>query len=166
MSNNKISSFKQGVLTLTSLDLSYNYFKEIDNFPSINSISFLSLSNNQIETLLPNCFSKLQSLDFFLFTLGINIDLSYNKLKSINSSSFTNVSLIGFYLIYNQLTSNSIDPLLFKNLANLNLTGNLINKIDSNLFKYSNDLIQLDLSWNKIDTIDLDAFDNLKNLKS
>jgi len=93
--NNQIATIHDrsflNVKKLEILDLSCNNLTldfNRDLFSCLYHLSYLNLSNNQIERIDDRLFSKLFNL--------IILDLSYNQLKVISNYSFKNVNLLTF----------------------------------------------------------------------
>lgn len=111
----------------------------IDTFPSTvdQNINYLSLSVNDIEELDPK-LQKVVSNDLQV------LDLSYNKIRTINDEFFLNVY----------------------NLRELDLSHNLITSLgDGSIFQNLNNLEKLDLSFNELKTLPNLVFMKLSKLQ-
>ncbi|CAG2106646.1 unnamed protein product [Medioppia subpectinata] len=106
-----------------ALDISMNQLKRIDVMDSSDSLEYLDLASNAIETIEPNAFEKLTQLR--------GLDLSHNELMTLPTELFTD-KLLTLNLSYNNIEI---------------LPNDLLKKIlDSDLLRYSGQLKALDLS--------------------
>ncbi|RNA01770.1 leucine-rich repeat-containing 15 [Brachionus plicatilis] len=118
----------------------------------------IDLSNTQITSVEPKCFSLFKNLhtlnlsENFLTRLDHELD-GLEALKILNLE-INNLSHLGTELCRD-----------LHQLNLLNLHKNKLILIDKCLFKNLSSLLYLDLSNNSIQSIHKDAFDSLKNLK-
>ena len=136
---NIFSQLKQ----LYYLDLSNNLIKNVDSLKMLTDLSQLKLSYNQIDNL--NGLTNLTKMEFLY----------------ANSNRLKNVEQIGnlYKLSYLNLSDNQIEQLNWIKklslLQNLDLShNNLHNLKQTNIDLLNINLIQLDLSFNKLKTID------------
>lgn len=140
--------------TLEILNLNNNYIKEVlvDNLASLVNLKELYLAYNQIETIEKGAFLTLINLKV--------LDLSFNKLKKLSRLS-SQVNLEKLILNHNliehtthlHITSNKLNKLKI-----LNLNNNQLKYIENYTFGHLKNLLDLDLSYNQIEKIDVDAF--------
>lgn len=182
-SNNKLKSLSEGIFSKNSikeLDLSKNQFESIGVIERTNlkSINELNLSNNEISVLNANEFTGLRTLSV--------LDLSFNKIEVIPAGVFEKIrNLLRLYLSSNKLTTfvansfpnlieldlshNQIDAIenahLRGKLQRLIVRNNKIFKLSENTFKDLTELLEIDFSFNTIETIETGTFWKLKNLK-
>lgn len=145
---------------LTILKLNSNRISEIqtDLFHSLTNLQFLDLSNNKIKTLVDLQFSSLANL--------VTLRLTSNLLEEISDDIFVNCPKLEFlHLDKNCLTS--IDPHIFRGntlLKRLYLNSNKLMTIPAKIESLDR-LEVLDLSFNRIQTLPINAFHDLKSLK-
>jgi insulin-like growth factor-binding protein complex acid labile subunit len=161
---NNVSFFK-GKSLLETLDLSFNEIKYLDSnrtFQYLNSLKYLNLSNN-----------RLNSLDAFIFGFLYNLSdlhLASNNISFLNGRCFFNLrNLKKLILKNNQI--NSIDFLQLNkndlyNLDYLELEENNITLIHETLFQSFVYLFHLNLNSNPIKSIFENTFKSLKLLKT
>lgn len=147
-----------------TLDLSNNYITNIShlNFPSINVITLL-LANNQINNIQTEAFKQMKHL--------ITLDLSGNKLEGhsimeqkfyeLNRLKVLNMERNPLQFILKGAFSFTELPIL----RHLDLSHCEINEIYEDAFALT-DLVSLDLSWNKLETINPDSYHMLHELKT
>ncbi|KAL4712314.1 hypothetical protein ACJJTC_004076 [Scirpophaga incertulas] len=146
---------------LQILDLSFNDISQmsVEQFHNLNKLRFLKLCHNNIK-LLPR--------DIFTNTIIEHLDLSHND---ISLFPVTALSQIGFTLKYLDLSYNRIEYLdsnIFRNtpfLLNLNLGHNLLTVLSDNTFSSPGELRVLDLSFNSIKANFKELFHNLPKLR-
>ena len=133
---------------ITILNFSNNQINYLDSnvFKSLTTLKILNFSSNQIAHIDSNLFNGLVNL--------IQIDFSYNKISILNPAfnSLTNLN----YMNFSNNRINSIHPNAFNFLTNLKwlyLFNNNLDKFSINL-KISKDLLELDLSSNKLTLVD------------
>lgn len=159
-SNNKINYMDWDNFTtysLVTLDLHYNELAEI-------SLCTDSTSNT---TLCPDFNGPYGPLSLLIF-----LDLSFNKLVSINKYDFYLFPLLQVLNINNNQIY-FMDPMSFSlnlNLKTLDLSHNFLTTFDSSPFVPLNreakpSIENLTLSYNKIESITDDSFLILSNLK-
>lgn len=160
---------------LEILDISHNNLSQIRRraFQGLNNLQKLDLGYNQIDQLQPDQFSNLRKLrvlnlshnrlrslprEIFLNTRVEYLDLSHNYLSMWPVNAFSD---IGFTLRSVQITSNLIEylePNMFLNtqfIYSLNISKNKLVVIPDNTFTYLNNLTHLDLSHNPLVTTNL-----------
>lgn len=151
---------------LEELNLGHNRIKEISkNFldrrnprtiQNLKSLKILDLKHNQLEKIPPELFT-LSSLE--------KLDLSFNKLKSMNESltwlmrnvfktvrllkQSNNKTLKELDISYNSLTSLPASFNVFQHLEKLNLAGNKFTSIPV-VLEYLERLKTVDFSFNKL----------------
>ncbi|XP_067213714.1 leucine-rich repeat-containing protein egg-6 isoform X1 [Linepithema humile] len=133
--------------------LSYNGL----SLGNLKNLQYLSISNNRIHTIELGAFQDTNKL--------IYLNLSTNSISKLDSDTFANLhSLDTLDLSFNQL--NYVPQILKStNIKILHLSCNKIEKIISYDFAQSPKLIKLLLGGNRIDEIDVDAFDFLYALE-
>ena len=174
-----------GLKQLKLLNFENNKIEKIEDntFSSLEQLKFLNLGSNLIENLDENVFKVLKNLT--------ELDLEDNYIDKLNPI-YGLVNLKVLNLERNKLTYESINPKTFDllySLKELNLSNNLINRVDdlftslknlnklrltfnqliqinSNCFKNQNELKILDLACNKIKDIKEDSFTKLESLES
>ncbi|XP_029156089.1 leucine-rich repeat-containing protein 70-like [Nylanderia fulva] len=155
---------------LKILDLSNNHIRN-NNFLKLlsNSLYFLDLHNNSLTSL---AFDKKQVNLLVLYLNNNNLKyVKYNNThKSFDSYNLNNQykRLYGF----NQHSSREFDLYDYglamdglENLHYLSISGNKIDFILSNAFKYTDKLVYLNLSINNINYLHPDIFENLQSLR-
>jgi Leucine-rich repeat (LRR) protein len=161
---NNISYF-YGQSLLGTLDLSFNEIKYLDSnrtFQYLNSLKYLNLSNN-----------RLNSLDAFIFGFLYNLSdlhLASNNISFINGRCFFNLrNLKKLVLSNNQINSTDFLQLNKNDLYNLeylDLEENKITLIHETLFQSFVYLFHLNLNSNPIKSIHGNTFKSLKLLKT
>jgi Leucine-rich repeat (LRR) protein len=126
--------------SLKTLSLNENRIVKIrsNDLLHLEKLEELSLNCNGIDEIEPNSFKHLKSLK--------KLDLSFNRLKSFNSSLF--VGLV--------------------KLEELNLSDNRIDSIhssESDFIDHLRNLTSLDLSYNQIESVDLNAHKYLRRFQ-
>ncbi|XP_035916766.1 carboxypeptidase N subunit 2-like [Anopheles stephensi] len=157
MDENQLEKLPEGIFSgleeLQILELQHNRIKEIndDQFVLCPMLRELNLSANMINTFN---MSQLQSLNK-LETL----DIARNYLDEV----FVTKYLRTLNAQENQISRILMDQGDFFQLTHLNLSRNNIANIN-NIFKFRN-LIELDVSYNELVTLDFVIFAFMKNLK-
>lgn len=156
--------------SVQELDVSYCNLKHItaNTFINMTGLMYLNLAGNSLSNLDPDTFKKLLDLE--------ELDLSDNNIKSLPDDIFSeNNELATLHISRNPvdtvyglqisdlLTLNAgqtkirfIGPSMFNGMtyiANLNLSGNNIEKIHNQAFHKLVELNYLDLSYNNLDFI-------------
>ena len=149
--------------SLKELDLSFNRIQFMDLVDN-NSILF-----DDLEMLnMDNCFiNDVNKINFNLMTKLYNLTLSNNNLDlSFGQSYFSSLIYMKYLTLKNVNISliNSIDSSIFANLIEIDLSYNKIKKIDSFHFKNCIFLFRLNFSHNQIELIEKGAFDDLSNV--
>jgi insulin-like growth factor-binding protein complex acid labile subunit len=161
---NNISYF-HGQSLLETLDLSFNEIKYLNSnltFQYLNSLKYLNLSNNRLNSLNAYRFR-------FLYNLS-DLNLASNNISFLNESSFIN--LVNLKIL--KMTSNQINSTDFLqlnkndlyNLEYLELEENNITLINETLFQSFSKLSYLNLNSNPIKSIHENTFKSLKLLKT
>jgi Leucine-rich repeat (LRR) protein len=165
---NKISNVSLKIINskvLKRLDLSYNYLDGFNENPFVYLTNLLELdmSNNLIKK-----FGK----GFFLdgpYTLK-KLNLRDNKLNLIEEGSFKNLkNLLKLNLAENEiedLTLIKSNLMYLSKLISIDLSFNLIEKINELDFEFSLNLNEINLNSNRVKFINDLAFKNLIKLKS
>jgi Leucine-rich repeat (LRR) protein len=161
---NNISYF-HGLSHLITLDLSFNEIKYLDSnrtFQYLNSLKYLNLSNNRLNSLNAYVFG-------FLYNLS-DLNLASNNLTFLNGRCFFNLRNMK-KLILNNNQINSIDFLQLNkndlyNLEYLEVKENNITLINETHFQSCLDLSSLNLKSNPIESIHENTFKSLKLLKT
>jgi Leucine-rich repeat (LRR) protein len=163
LDSNQISTLKnvQFYSNLEVISLRFNLLTNLNEINS-SSLKYLNVSNNRLQEIdLKNAF--LPNLEY--------LDLSQNRLISIKNESFLNMDK----LKHLNLSNNKLDlESEFNNvsyfhgkslLETLDLSFNEIKYLDSNLtFQYLNSLKYLNLSNNKLNSLNAYVFGFLYNL--
>jgi internalin A len=138
------------------LDLFGNSIQELpDWFFQFKSLEHLSLKNNTIK-VLPTIVFALENLKY--------LNLAENQIHEINDHYFTNLMNIEKVDIsYNQIASISSKKIEYPKCKIFNIKGNRLQKFPTAISDVKT-LEKLDLSQNKINAIEDDAFVELENL--
>ncbi len=152
----KVPNELKNCTELKYLDLFGNSIQEIpDWFFQFNRLEHLSLRNNTLKEL-PTIVFTLQNVKY--------LNLADNQIPEITGHYFKNLMNIEKVDIsYNQLTSIPSDRLEYSKCRSLSIRGNKLQKFP-NAISDVHTLEKLNLSENKISSIDDDAFDGLENL--
>lgn len=138
------------------LDLFGNSIKEIpDWFFQFKKLEHLSLRNNALKEL-PTIIFTLENIKY--------LNLADNQIHEINGHYFRN--LMGIEKVdisYNQISSIPSERVSYSKCKSLSLKGNKL-QIFPTAISDSHTLEKLDLSENKISTLEDDAFDGLEEL--
>jgi hypothetical protein len=140
------------VLTYTTEDGTQNQAEFRDD------VARIDLSKREICSI---DLTPLKSHEF------IEINLSYNNLKSINISPLSSCKALEDLLLgYNQLQSIDLTPLAFINLRALAIYENQLQSIDLTPLSTHTDLRQISLSHNQLQAIDLAPLSSCTKLQS
>ncbi|XP_061720790.1 protein artichoke-like [Cydia pomonella] len=170
------------LFALKYLNISSNSLKSIESssFNSLSSLTQLDLSNNNIAAILKSTFQNNSVL--------YSLDVSFNKISKIESGAFAGAHITDLKLHNNTLAgyldTDAFNGLYFKKLdlsdadigelgpdlfgphpsfQSLDFSKNFISKISKTTFRNLDYLEELDLSFNKLRSIDFDTT-GLKNL--
>lgn len=131
--------------SLAHLNLQFNRIAalsiELIHATSTNLVT-LGLSHNLIREIQPKLFYNFEHL--------INIELSDNMLSAVSQNAFAGLEdiLLNLDISYNRLTT--INELALRNLLSLNLAGNQLKRLSPETFKYLHKLKYLNLSSNPL----------------
>ena len=175
----EISAF-EGLDNLQQLNLSHNNISILSTrmFSNLTKLVKLDLKNSQIQTVESFTFDGLQKLT--------TLDLRRNKIKALVSKSFANIPLLKHvYLMNNKIEKIEADAFTgTENLYEIHLSENLLSdipcigrqpglqKLDLSLnqivnatfpstYRYISNKFSVDLSINKIGTLDRFTFSSL-----
>lgn len=167
--------------TIKWIDLSGNYVGPLNEntFSRLSSLRILNLNNCQISNMIDlTPFKMLGNLNV--------LNLSYNNLRTVNFSILSNLRMLSdFYVAYCQIEDISYaTQYLGRSLRKLDISGNCIRSLnaqsfktltnleylnmsntntmvfDSRTFQHHSGLAILDLSYNKLQTIDFRLLSN------
>jgi carboxypeptidase N regulatory subunit len=153
MQGNKIIDILPGTFknmsSLEYLDLSYNKIKHLNSavfsghgtFSGLTKLTHLSMRRNKISEILTRTFENMSNLEY--------LDLSYNKIKHLDSDVFRCLESL------NGLTK----------LTRLSMQGNKIIDILPGTFKNMSSLEYLDLSYNRIKHLGSGLMNGLRAFK-
>ncbi|XP_068209067.1 toll-like receptor Tollo [Palaemon carinicauda] len=167
MSLNGISNLEDkalfGMYSLEVLDLSGNLLTALppELFQENKRLTKLYIRNNSVSVLAPGLFSGLSLL--------LELELSDNKLKNtwVNSETFTDLLRLASLDLSNNLITR-LDAATFRNLTNLQvlkLQQNMIDSISDNTFRGLFRLHTLILTDNRLKVINDKAFRGLIELR-
>ena len=191
LQNNRISELAElsfsALKKLNKIDLSANKLETIPSrtFRQSEELKELHLQNNSLSVLPAGLFSGLSKLlildvshnlissdwifpeTFADLIRVVVLNLGYNRIKTINGSTFQNqYSLQILYLNNNEI--ETIEDNSFASLYNLHtliLTGNRLKTVHSFTFNGLYVLSELSLAENEISRVDNNAFKNCSNLQ-
>uniref|UniRef100_A0A8C0A504 Relaxin receptor 1 n=1 Tax=Bos mutus grunniens TaxID=30521 RepID=A0A8C0A504_BOSMU len=190
LQNNKIRSVSvyafRGLYSLTKLYLSHNRITLLKPgvFEDLHRLEWLIIEDNHLNRISPLTFYGLNSL--ILLVLMNNVltrlpdkslcqhmprlhwlDFEGNHIHNLRNLTFISCSNLTVLVMrknkINHLSENTFAPL--QKLDELDLGSNKIENL-SHIFKDLKELSQLNLSYNPIQTIQANQFDNLIKLKS
>jgi len=149
--------------TVHTLDVSNNEIRILRNtsFSNYSRLSVLILSNNEVDEILPNAFAGLLMMRV--------LDLRYNKLQSFNPKIISaNTVLEKVYLQGNPIGYLPEDsPILISaSVSFLDLSDCSLTSVNPTTFSRLPNLYSLDISSNLLQTISLNAFDNVTKLST
>lgn len=138
------------------LDLFGNSIQEIpDWFFQFKKLEHISLRSNLLKEL-PTIVFTIENIKY--------LNLSDNQIREIKGHYFSNLlDIEKVDLSYNQISSLPVEKIEYPKCKSLNIKGNKLEKFPTAISD-AYTLEKLDLSENKIGSIDDDAFDNLENL--
>lgn len=148
--------------TVTYLDLSNNFVGELNvtTFERLTELQSLKLASTNLSISYFNPFERLQNLLF--------LDISQNNLVNVNFTSFSKTlnKLIEFNAANCQISDASEILQYFRpSLEKLNLSGNFIGKLDQRPFEWLINLNELSLSNTNLTLFDEQFLEILKELK-
>ncbi|XP_023703732.1 carboxypeptidase N subunit 2-like [Cryptotermes secundus] len=134
-----------GLISLKDLRLHRNYLRILDQklFHDLKNLTNLKLNDNEIEKMVSNIFSDLQSL--------VRLNINGNCLRKFQHHYVGKVAV----------KNNQSQPHMFAALSNLvylHASDNLLEELDSFLFKDLVRLKFLDLSRNRLRSLHEDTF--------
>lgn len=144
----------QSCSKLRQMSFEKNNIREIpanllDTCPKLTHLTFAS---NQLTSLSENLFNNQQKLE--------HLDLSYNKIKLLPANIFKPLTRLKILLL-NKNKVATLDPNLFiklRDLQRLNINNNRLTDLPKGIFKNLNFLENLKLKANFLTTIHSDAF--------
>ena len=144
---------------LVQIDLSRNELTTLPTIPNLQQLKWFDASYNALNSLQGRHFANAPNL--------LELYLYNNQIGTLASDTFTGLSkLTELHLNDNELSSLPLG--LFSSLASVrdvDISNNLITLLQANQFDGPTDsLIQLTLSYNKIQSIHDDAFRDLHEL--
>ncbi|KAH9645155.1 hypothetical protein HF086_005700 [Spodoptera exigua] len=117
-----------------------------NTFTGLAAISSLDLSQQNVDAIKNKAFSSMHSL--------MHLNLSSNNIKEIENSSFYNSSITTLDLSRNKVYQLNFLQNNLLNLTELYLNDNNITIVEKNTFVNQTQLIKLDLSMNRIKSIE------------
>uniref|UniRef100_A0AAY4DEU5 G-protein coupled receptors family 1 profile domain-containing protein n=1 Tax=Denticeps clupeoides TaxID=299321 RepID=A0AAY4DEU5_9TELE len=124
-------------------------------FRGLYNLTRLYLSYNKISILMPGVFQDLHKLEWLYVAHGNLIfnmhDLEGNQMERVGNVTFWSCNML---------------TVLKKYCPHRDLSNNRIKEFPPNLFVHLGDLLQLNISYNPIQELQEDHFDNLLKLKS
>lgn len=155
MENCSIETFEkpqfEGASNLMSLFLAYNYLRDIPKniFLGADNLNVLKINHNRVETLHNNSFHGLKEL--------IELSLEGNKLEVLPSGVFAPLpKILNINLGYNRL--DLLPRGIFEtnlHLTHISLAGNRFKTFKSELLKFQQRVMLLDLSDNTFQELTL-----------
>jgi len=181
--NNNLQSVSLDAFTnITNLSLSIadDQIKNIPqlNFGSHRSLKELTLRNNFIKNITQASLRNVKNVDLsmnyiayftsdiFSFDILEDLDVSNNRIQTLNTSMFEGLSsLKKLNISHNSITKINIDTFSdTKNLRTLDLSNNQITYLSTSTGKFPL-LEYLDLSQNDIQNVTQIPFESMPNLK-
>ncbi|KAM4544316.1 transforming growth factor beta activator LRRC33 [Fundulus diaphanus] len=151
--NGKLSSMPElPPENLEELQLNYNQIKTLQDILQYPSLITISLACNGLEKVQPNVFQNSKSLENLNFANN-NINIGYEEtsaaLRKLHALRFLDLS-------ENELNDEMAFSLLqnLSSLEYLNLSGNLLRRLDETSFSDLHNLKDLDLQRNRMFEID------------
>lgn len=150
-------------------NLNITQVSQID-FDELNNVTMISLHNNRLKEIPVGTFNHLQKLTY--------LDLSHNQIEQINTAELNNIPQLSYLDLSHNLLRD-FPALNNPQLTHLDLSYNFLNRITKDTFSpkpqfdyYTPDtpstmwenLITLNLSYNRIDQIELGALSYLYTL--
>ncbi|XP_077986400.1 uncharacterized protein LOC144440847 [Glandiceps talaboti] len=161
-------------IPLVSLDVYTCSWNGLDQLEYLD-LSFYTVNPNTDHCVNFELFAYLPSLKFLDLSWGVYKDVCINtkpskiptlikRLQNQNhtfgQSSNTKLNITHLYVSNNQFTDTSLFNDMH-NLQYLDLSFNLVRRLQNGTFNRLTNLTHLNMSWNHIDTIDHGAFDGL-----
>lgn len=157
-------SFFSNFINLKVLRLNKNSISFIENFvfSNLKQLDMLDLSENKIQSIQPELFDNLNNLR--------TLNLEKNSMKILPPELLANLKKLELLnLSSNFLSSNWINFMTFKGLFNLrllDLSYNKLTSLENSIFSDLTSLEMLDLKNNLIESVSMDTFANLTYLTS
>ena len=179
LNNNNISQLSITNSNLLVLDVSYNYFTNLNIDESINAVHLPFKPNQLMRNSRFNRTMKLAALDLSGNSMSVipgsvsilsqlkKLGMSFNKLESLPSDILRNLSKLDTL----DLSSNRLGPLppdVFRNLSHLgylDLSSNRLGPLPPDIFRNLSQLGYLDLSSNRLGPLPPDVFRDLSQLE-
>uniref|UniRef100_A0A0K0EJS2 TIR domain-containing protein n=1 Tax=Strongyloides stercoralis TaxID=6248 RepID=A0A0K0EJS2_STRER len=151
--------FEEAYEMLTTLDVSRNYIKSINNCGNMTHLQSFDLSHNKIEELKSNCIENCIMLQ--------DIKLTNNSIHKISPTFFDaqKESLISLDLSLNLLLDIPISITNLDKIRHINVSHNQITTIPILTLSKMEHLTNFDGSFNRLSSIDSFIFSNCKKLK-
>lgn len=159
-----LTSIQDGLFSnkdsLRDLDLGQNRlttFLSVSGIAQLSSLRSLNFDNNEIQNLHAHAFKDM-NLEA--------LDLSYNRLNKIDVLAFQNSTVKDLDLSYNMifpLKDSFLGP-LSAHVKTLNLAGNPVGKLTTEVFSELQELERLNMSVCRLDTVPYETFKNLRLL--
>lgn len=151
-----LETFKGIESNIEYMDLGFNVIDKIDriNYPSLR---YLNLEKNRIKNV-NGIFNRLQNLQV--------LNIGENEVEEIGDDTFEEMTNL-LQIIMNNNKIKKLKPGIFTNqfLTKVNMSGNMLENIQTGSFSKLDILEEVDLSHNRITTIKNGAFDKIPHLK-
>lgn len=139
------------------IDLSHNKITEVSGsiFEKFWALRFLNMSHNSLRRLGFGAFGNLPTL--------LEMDIRNNRLSNVNSGAIS-----GLVSLKNLLLSNNVlesVPTVSVALNDMDLSNNSITQVSCSAFPMINSLLRLNLKNNSLDSLSSDSFCNLLTLR-
>uniref|UniRef100_A0A0N5A5C4 TIR domain-containing protein n=1 Tax=Parastrongyloides trichosuri TaxID=131310 RepID=A0A0N5A5C4_PARTI len=164
LSGNKFSKipfeiFEESFGMLTTLDVSRNGIRSINNFGNLTRLQSIDLSHNKIEELKSNSIERCTMLQ--------DIGLSNNSIHKVSPDFFENQkdSLISLDLSTNLLLELPVTLSKLNRIKYINISHNQVTNIPPLTLSKLGHLTSFDGSYNRLSSIDSFVFSNCKKLK-
>ncbi|XP_031563118.1 lutropin-choriogonadotropic hormone receptor-like isoform X2 [Actinia tenebrosa] len=153
----ELPTFRESLPSLTHLYLDHNAIKKVPStLTQLTKLTYLNLNFNNISEIQKNAFRTLKHLT--------DLKLCCNGIGKIEEGAFPD-PLVHLNLLHNDISSIPTKALKSLNLLqNLELGGNPIKCIHDYAFDGLHNLMEIDLSWKDIETVEHNAFVNLSKI--